>query len=132
MGRVKHIAYVVSDLDASARFYEEVLGFRRYGDERRPGNYPGMAVDLTDGELNLTLLRPNPDVPRLPWAYGTAGPNHIGVEVEDVARVLARLEERGIPVYGKDPHTPPRFLKFRDPDGVEVDVATPDRGWPIP
>jgi glyoxylase I family protein len=28
MGRVKHIAYVVSDLERSARFYEDVLGFR--------------------------------------------------------------------------------------------------------
>jgi hypothetical protein len=23
----------------------------------------------------------------------------------------------------------PRFFKFRDSDGVEVDVATPDRSW---
>ena len=42
--------------------------------------------------------------------------------------ILVALE-RGIEVYGAEQADPPRFFKFRDPDGVEVDVATPERGW---
>ena len=57
------------------------------------------------------------------------GPNHIGVTIEDTGAVVTALKERGIEVYGAEAADPPRFFKFRDPDGVEVDVATPERGW---
>src|SRR6266571_1953147 len=60
MVRVKHIAYVVNDLEESASFFEQVLGFRRYSKVRRPGNFPGDSMLITDGELNLTLLAPDP------------------------------------------------------------------------
>jgi hypothetical protein len=51
------------------------------------------------------------------------------VTIEDTGGVVTKLKERGIEVYGAEQADPPRFFKFRDPDGVEVDVATPERGW---
>ncbi|MGH3342057.1 MAG: VOC family protein [Carbonactinosporaceae bacterium] len=127
--RIRHLGIVTSDLERSAEFYEGVLGFRRLGDVRTPGHFPGTALDLTDGEVNYSLLQPREGVPRSGWSQGAMGPNHIGVEIEDTARVVAALAERGVEIYGVDPADPPRFFKFRDPDGVEVDVATPDRSW---
>ena len=44
-------------------------------------------------------------------------------------RELDFFRVRRIEVYGAEQADPPRFFKFRDPDGVEVDVATPERGW---
>jgi hypothetical protein len=106
-----------------------VLGFKRLGDARTPGHYPGKALDLSDGEVNYSLLQPNPEIERSGWTYGAMGPNHIGVTIEDTGAVVRALNDRGIEVYGAEAADPPRFFKFRDPDGVEVDVATPERGW---
>jgi catechol 2,3-dioxygenase-like lactoylglutathione lyase family enzyme len=127
--RIRHLGVVVQDLERTAEFYENVLGFRRLGDVRTPGHFPGKALDLSDGEVNYSLLQPNETVTRSEWTQGVMGPNHIGVTIEDTAAVAKELEARGIEVYGAEEADPPRFFKFRDPDGVEVDVATPERGW---
>ena len=92
MSRVKHIAYVVNDLEESASFFEEVLGFRRYSKVKRPGNFPGDSLLITDGELNVTPLRPDPHVERREWNQGTAGPNHIGIEVDDALSISEQVE----------------------------------------
>jgi catechol 2,3-dioxygenase-like lactoylglutathione lyase family enzyme len=128
--RIRHLGIVVEDLEQSAEFYEKVLGFRRLGDIRTPGHYPGKALDLSDGEVNFSLLCPDERVKTSHWSQGTLGPNHIGVEIEDTARAVSALKEYGIEIYGEDKEQwPPRFFKFKDRDGVEVDVATPDRSW---
>lgn len=127
--RIRHLGIVVSDLERTAEFYVNVLGFKRLGDARTPGHFPGMALDLTDGEVNYSLLQPRDDIERQAWSQGTMGPNHIGVTIEDTGRVVKELESRGVEVYGAEEADPPRFFKFRDPDNVEVDVSTPERGW---
>jgi catechol 2,3-dioxygenase-like lactoylglutathione lyase family enzyme len=128
--RIRHLGIVTQDLERSARFYEKVFGFKRLGDIRTPGHYPGKALDLSDGEVNYSLLCPDERVTTTPWAQGTLGPNHIGVEIADTAAAVGALKEYGIEIYGEDKEQwPPRFFKFKDFDGVEVDVATPDRSW---
>lgn len=127
--RIRHMGIVVQDLERTAEFYENVLGFKRLGDVRTPGHFPGKALDLSDGEVNYSLLEPNETVERSAWSQGAMGPNHIGVTIEDTGAVVKALDERGIEIYGAEDADPPRFFKFRDLDGVEVDVATPERGW---
>jgi len=128
--RIRHMGVVTKDLEKAATFYEKVLGFKRLGPIRTPGHYPGKAIDMSDGEVNYSLLCPDERVQFSPWAQGTLGPNHIGVEISDTAACVEALKEYGIEIYGEDKQqTPPRFFKFLDPDGVEIDVATPDRSW---
>ena len=62
--RIRHLGIVVQDLERTAEFYENVLGFKRLGDARTPGHYPGKALDLSDGEVNYSLLQPNPEIER--------------------------------------------------------------------
>jgi catechol 2,3-dioxygenase-like lactoylglutathione lyase family enzyme len=128
--RIRHLGIVTEDLERSAEFYEKVFGFKRLGDVRTPGHYPGKALDLSDGEVNYSLLCPDKRVETSVWTQGTLGPNHIGVEIEDTARAAEALKGYGIEIYGEDKEQwPPRFFKFKDLDGVEIDVATPDRSW---
>lgn len=128
--RIRHLGFVTRDLEAAAQFYERVLGFKRLGGVRTPGHYPGKALDLSDGEVNYSLLCPDERVQTEAWSQGRSGPNHIGVEIEDTAAVVEALKEYGIEIYGEDKEQwPPRFFKFKDLDSVEVDVATPDRSW---
>lgn len=129
MMRVRHVGFVVSDIEESADFLTEVLEFRRLSDVRTPGEFPGTALDLSDGELNVTLLQPREGVEGTGWAYGNMGPNHLGVTVADPREVIKRLEARNVEAYAVDPADPPRFFKFRGPDNVEFDVATEERGW---
>jgi hypothetical protein len=54
-----------------------------------------------DGDVVLTLLCPDPEIERLPWMYGTAGPNHIGIETERAEEIQATLRENGYKVYAE-------------------------------
>ncbi len=129
MARIKHVAYIVEDLEKTGAFFEDLVGFRRAGHIRRAGNYPGSALDLTDGEINLTLLCPDADVERRPWAYGTFGPNHIGIETDRAAEIHTKLEQAGVELYA-DGARERGFFKFKDPNGVEIDISPPGR-WRI-
>ncbi len=128
--RIRHMGVVTKDLEKAANFYEKVLGFKRLGPVRTPGHYPGKAIDMSDGEVNYSLLCPDERVAMVPWAQGTLGPNHIGVETDNITGVIEALKEFGIEIYGEDKQqVPPRFFKFLDPDGAEIDVATIERSW---
>ncbi|WP_413733443.1 VOC family protein [Sodalis sp. RH21] len=128
--RIRHMGVVTKDLEKAATFYEKVLGFKRLGPVRTPGHYPGKAIDMSDGEVNYSLLCPDERVAMAPWAQGTLGPNHIGVETDNITGVIEALKEFGIEIYGEDKQqVPPRFFKFLDPDGAEIDVATIERSW---
>lgn len=124
--RIRHLAVVVSDIERTASLYEEVLGFTRLG-SRTPGNFPGTALDMTDGEVSLSLLRAKEGVPQVAWSHGTLGANHFGIVVEDVRPVWDELRTRGFDTFGArySPADPEQlvYFKFRDPDGAEIDVS---------
>ena len=124
--KVRHIAVVVPEPEEAAIFYTEVLGFKRLG-ERKTGSFPGRAVDLTDGDIHFSLVRPGSADERKPWSHGTFGTNHIGLKHEDFDGVKARLLERGYEIFGQKYSGEPSdevltFFKFRDPVGMEVDL----------
>ena len=126
MTRLRHIALRVTDTEASKSFYEllgfKFLGYR--GDDR--------SVDLSDGELNMTLI-PHPGArPRLEEGEEYI---HFGLYVDDLAATWKRLHDWGAPglktVKGRaavDPDALPDVaFKVLDPDGNVIDV-TGDRG----
>lgn len=126
--RVRHIAYVVRDLERSAQFYEDVLQFRRVG-PRTPGNFPGPAMDMSDGEVNVSLLQPSDGVTDS-WNSKSLGPIHLGIVVDDIQRVEEALGAHGIAAYAHKGE-PLSFLKFRDPDDVEFDVSSSVEAFPL-
>ncbi len=80
MSRVQ-LALNVSDLEASVRFYTDLFGVQPH--KRRPG-YANFAV--VDPPLKLVLIESTPEE----RGTGTAAAlNHLGVEVEDTAQVIA-------------------------------------------
>lgn len=127
--RIRHVGFVVSNIGDSASFFLDVLQFKQLSDVRTPGEFPGVAMDFSDGEVNVTLLQPREGIERSAWSHGSMGPNHLGITVADPRSVLERLRDRGVEAYAIDPSDPPRFFKFRGPDDVEFDVATEERGW---
>lgn len=95
------------------------------------------AFDLTDGELNLTLLPyGGPHRPAAGHGYEFI---HLGLIVHDLSEVMKRLQRAGYPVVmddvkeGRefDPNNPPsRSFKVSDPDGIILDITCDPAEWP--
>jgi catechol 2,3-dioxygenase-like lactoylglutathione lyase family enzyme len=115
MGKIRHIAYRCSDIEAYEKFFVEGLGMEVV--ERRQSG----AVDLSDGTLNITLL--NSSLTPLEGESGL-GVAHIGFTVEDEDATMERLKALGATeantIRMSDAHYE---LKFQGPDGIVVDLG---------
>ena len=88
--KLRHFALSVPDPQKAAAFYENALGMTRVGENDHPG---ATAVHLTDGTVNLALLRHKTEAAGGNWLMGEA--KEAGAFCE---------------------------IKFRDPDGVIFDI----------
>ena len=115
MGKIRHIAYRCSDIEAYEKFFVEGLGMEVV--QRRPGG----AVDLTDGTMNITLL----NSALTPLSHESPlGVAHIGFTVEDEDATAERLKALGATeantIRMSDAHYE---IKFEGPDGIVVDLG---------
>ena len=115
-----HQAIAVRDLDASVRFYNEVLGLDEV--ENPMGNRPIRWFALSPG-INLHLVGGN-TAPREERGIGT----HLALSAADFDGMVARLEAAGV-TFGSMPGRPPGTVTTR-PDGVrQCFVQDPDGFW---
>jgi len=103
----------VSNMDASVRFYTEVLGLKltnRFGDS-------WATVEAGKG-LTIGL---HPASPKYP-APGTKGGIMLGLEIDEpIAGMVARLSEKGVRIKGSIVQDDPgQFVHLEDPDGNEI------------
>ena len=128
--RIGHVHLTVADLDRSLAFYRDVLGFEvtaRYGRD---------AVFVSAGGyhhhigLNTWAGRGAPRP-----APGTTGLYHFAILYPDrveLARVVRRVLEAGVPLEGASDHGVSEAIYLRDPDGngVELYRDRPESEWP--
>jgi predicted enzyme related to lactoylglutathione lyase len=103
----------VSNMDASVRFYTDVLGLKltnRFGDS-------WATVEAGRG-LTIGL---HPASPKYP-APGTKGGIMLGLEIDEpIAGMVARLSEKGVRIIGPIVQDDPgQFVHLEDPDGNEI------------
>lgn len=123
MAKLRHVAISVPDIQKAAAFYEEVFDMERLGESK-------VAVNLSDGVINLTLLRfPTDEMAGDERGKDFFGIHHIGFMVDDTAEMRRRIEARGGRHVSDAPGAPGRNAeeKYRDPDGVVFDLST--AGW---
>lgn len=118
MAKLRHIALSVKDLEAATRFYQEVFGLEKVGEETLES---GSGVYLTDGVVNLALLKLN----------GTdfVGTHHFGFIVDDADKMGERIKDFGGEFFFSM-GTPGRSnaeLKYKDPQGIVFDIS--ENGW---
>ena len=145
---IDHINIVVSDLERSARFYTELLGFRESKRAHLEGEWiesivglKGVVADVAfilapAGEPRIELLcykTPTGEaIPANSFA-NTVGIRHIAFKVDDICAAADRLRNAGVRLLG-DPVVVPETVVthdaghkmlcyFHDPDGVLLEIT---------
>ena len=127
MAKLRHIAISVPDIPTAAKFYEETFGMKRVNFAETPY---GDGLSLSDGVVNLTLLKFHTDN-----AAGDergkdfVGLHHFGFIVDDLEAMSTKVTSNGGKFHrelagggGVDFER-----KFRDPNGVVIDIS--HKGW---
>jgi catechol-2,3-dioxygenase len=127
--RLNHAVLYVRDAQASASFYEEVLGFRRIP---MVEGFDGAVFLQAPGSTNdhdLGLFTVGSHVGASGAGRQTVGLYHLAWEVDTLAelqRLAGLLTERGALVGASD-HGTTKALYAHDPDGIEFEVS-----WLVP
>jgi catechol 2,3-dioxygenase-like lactoylglutathione lyase family enzyme len=119
MAKIRHVAIRTEDVEATAAFFQQAFGLELV--QRRERG----AIDLSDGDVNLTLLPLNLGAEN--YAKGEIRPGyaHIGFTVEDEAETHQRLEQAGAAaIAAHEPGSQAYYeKKYRGPEGLYLDVG---------
>lgn len=121
MPQIRHLALATQTPFETATFYQAAFGWQEVG---RGGN----AVFLTDGWLNLAIIRFSSD--QLGKGMDYVGLHHFGVLVDDLKRWNRRLEDTGSRCFMQPPPGNSDFnyeYKFHGPDKVVFDLS--EHAW---
>jgi catechol 2,3-dioxygenase-like lactoylglutathione lyase family enzyme len=143
MKGLHHVGITVKDLEASIRFYHDVLGLE-FSNEPSPwfdGEALGKAVGVPGGALRqvslilgdtmLELLeyRSPPSETEAPLKSQSRGASHVGFLVDDIQAKKAELEAKGIEFYSDVNSVDDgvlagwRWVYFEDPDGYPLELV---------
>jgi catechol-2,3-dioxygenase len=135
-----HLVLYVHDIERSASFYRDVLGWRQVGGFGVDGSHlasaPIAVFSAPGGRTHheLLLIEVGPDAAEQP-AGRRVGLYHFGLKIGDddaaLVEALERLREAGTPVVGASDHTVTHSLYIQDPDGNEIElyVDVPGVDW---
>lgn len=121
MARIEHVNVTVSDADRAASLMQRIFGWKiRWQGEARDG---GRSVHVGSDDHYLSLYT-GPRAPT-PEHFRKGYPlNHVGVMVEDLAAIEARVIEEGLKPFGHGDYEPGRRFYFLDDDGIEYEVVS--------
>ncbi len=129
--RPHHVALSVSNFEASAKWYEEKLGFRRLNVRE----YPGLGARGVFLERNGFLIelfnragsrRSAPAPEAVPDDLLHQGYKHIGFSVDNVDAAIAILRSRGVMVVGEPTDVPELGLRLafiKDNEGNLIELG---------
>ena len=126
MAKLRHIAIAAEDPFVTAEFYKRAFDFTEVRRLEPAGPGKSYGVFLSDGTLNMAILR-------FGWDQGQGldfrGIHHFGVLVEDVDVAIAKLEALGAKCFARPPENQKGFYetKLHGPDKVVFDIT--DHPW---
>jgi catechol 2,3-dioxygenase-like lactoylglutathione lyase family enzyme len=126
MARIKHIAIRTENPEETAAFYRDAFDLKQVGLGQN-------GIYLSDGHINLAILRCNTEGD---GDTGKVGVDHLGFQVEDVDKVVAKVKSLGgrpitnhMDVASADPSRPHSYYEIKcvGPDNQVIDVSS--EGW---
>ena len=123
---IEHINLVVSNPERSANMVEMLFGWKERW--RGPARDGGSTIHIgTDRDYIAFYTGPNGEHADIRFAKGTPF-NHVGVVVDDIEAVEARVVEQGLLPFAHGDYAPGRRFYFLDHDGIEFEVVSYDQG----
>ena len=118
---IDHVALGVRDVERSAKWYIEVLGFERFHE----GAWNGVPTFIGRGNTGIALFPGSPDATSTPSTRGEIRMLHLGFRAdrENFLAAQRELEKRGIKFEFSD-HEISHSIYFRDPDGHQLEITT--------
>ena len=115
--RINHVAIASDYYAQNGRFYESLFGMKTSRNAR-----PARSVVVGDGYVGLNCI------PRREGRY--SGLDHFGIEVDDLADTLARIErfDRSLSAVKRPPIRPFAAYSGHDPDTNIFDLSERDAG----
>ncbi len=132
-----HLVLYVRDLQASVRFYRDVLGWRPIlegGTSELP--FPAAAFNAPSNRTHheLLLIEVGQNAAAIPMGR-RVGLYHFGLKIgdsdDDLRDALATLQANHVTVLGASDHTVTHSLYIADPDGNEIElfIDVPGVNW---
>ena len=120
--RIEHVNVTVSDPDRAARLMAALFGWHvRWQGPARDG---GRTIHVGSDDHYIALYTGR-GVAYTADDFAKGQPlNHIGVEVDDLAAIEAKVVAAGLRPFGHDSYDPGRRFYFLDPDGIEYEVVS--------
>jgi methylmalonyl-CoA/ethylmalonyl-CoA epimerase len=115
MAKLRHVALIVPDPEAAAKFFEDAFDMKRAGTARR-------GIYMSDGTINVALLKQESDKEKI-------GLFHFGIWVDDLEAAEKKVLAAGGEYLAGRPTSPNSFYeaKYRDPLGIVFDIT--HTGW---
>jgi predicted enzyme related to lactoylglutathione lyase len=112
--RLRHIAIIVPDPEAAAKFFENAFDMKRAGTARR-------GIYMSDGVMNVALLKRENDE--------EVGLYHFGMWVDDLDSAEKKVLDAGGSYLEGRPTSPKSYYeaKYKDPLGIVFDLT--HTGW---
>ncbi|MDR3167760.1 MAG: VOC family protein [Treponema sp.] len=120
--RIGHTAIRARDIEATARFYREVLGMKEAFRMNNPEGTKLGSVHMFVAPSQFIESFPNGSEEFQPTDH-TIGHSHICFEVDDAAKFLEEIRERGAPIDRELKRGYSRCIQFwtHDPDGNRIE-----------
>ena len=119
---IHHVAIIASKYEVSKSFYVDVLGFEVIRENYRiDRNSYKLDLKIGDSEIELFSFPNSPKRPSYPEACGL---RHLCFKVDDIEAAVNMLKDKGIETeeIRLDEYTNTRFVFFRDPDGLPLEL----------
>jgi catechol 2,3-dioxygenase len=128
-----HVVLFVKNLERSAHFYRDVLGFPAL---ETPAGMRGSVMAFSTGRTHheMLLIEVGENAQH-PGNGHRAGLYHIGLKIgdrdEELVAAARTLADHGVTVSGMADHTVTHSLYLADPDGNEIElyVDVPGTDW---
>ena len=123
--QLRHVAIKTDDVHKEAAFWRNAF------DLEEVGGHGDVAVFLSDGVMNLAVIKIPETMKDFPNYDAPYGLNHIGFVVENIDSQVAKCSDLGA-VATVDPNHREAGatweMKMRSPSGIDIDLS--DHGWP--